>query len=90
MTKALHLDESDRKLILETKQKLDETTRLMEEPLETVEILADQELMKNIREGLEDVKAGRVKKLNRLLKEEATDQKQMRHENLPEIKPESP
>jgi PHD/YefM family antitoxin component YafN of YafNO toxin-antitoxin module len=28
---------------------------------ETIEILSDPEMMKNIREGLEDVKAGRVK-----------------------------
>jgi len=33
----------------------------MEELLETIEILSDSEMMKNIREGLEDVKAGRVK-----------------------------
>lgn len=71
MTKVVYLDESDRKLILETRQKLDETTRLMEELLETVDILADKEMMKNIRRGLEDIKAGRVKELHRLLKEEA-------------------
>jgi len=65
------LDEDDRKLILETRQKLEETTRLMEELLETVEILSDQDMMKAIREGLEDIKAGRVTELRRLLKEEA-------------------
>jgi PHD/YefM family antitoxin component YafN of YafNO toxin-antitoxin module len=71
MTKVVYLDENDRKLILETKQKLDEVTRLMEELMETVEILSDPEMMKNIREGLEDIKAGRVKELHSLLKEEA-------------------
>lgn len=71
MTKLVYLDENDRKLILETKQKLDEVTRLMEELMETVEILSDPEMMKNIREGLEDIKAGRVKELRSLLKEEA-------------------
>jgi PHD/YefM family antitoxin component YafN of YafNO toxin-antitoxin module len=71
MTKVVYLDENDRKLILETKQKLDEVTRLMEELMETVEILSDPEMMKNIREGLEDIKAGRVKELRSLLKEEA-------------------
>lgn len=71
MTKVVCLDENDRKLILETKQKLDEVTRLMEELMETVEILSDPEMMKNIWEGLEDIKAGRVKELRSLLKEEA-------------------
>jgi PHD/YefM family antitoxin component YafN of YafNO toxin-antitoxin module len=71
MTKVVHLDENDRKLILETSQKLDKVTKLMEELLETIEILSDPEMMKNIREGLEDVKAGRVKELHSLLKEEA-------------------
>jgi PHD/YefM family antitoxin component YafN of YafNO toxin-antitoxin module len=71
MTKVVHLDENDRKLILETRQKLDKVTKLMEELLETIEILSDPEMMKNIREGLEDVKAGRVKDLHSLLKEEA-------------------
>jgi PHD/YefM family antitoxin component YafN of YafNO toxin-antitoxin module len=71
MTKLVYLDENDRKLILETKQKLDEVRRLMEELMETVEILSDPEMMENIREGLEDIKAGRVKELRSLLKEEA-------------------
>jgi PHD/YefM family antitoxin component YafN of YafNO toxin-antitoxin module len=72
MTRSAYLDENDRKLILETRQKLDEVTKLMEELLETVEILGDPEMMKNIHEGLEDIKAGRVKELNTLLKEEAS------------------
>ena len=71
MTKVVFLDEDDRKLILETRQKLDEITKLMEELLETVEILSDLDMMENIREGLEDVKAGRVTPLRKLLKEEA-------------------
>jgi hypothetical protein len=72
MAKSAYLDENDRKLILETRQKLDEVTKLMEELLETVEILGDLEMMKNIHEGLEDIKAGRVKELHTLLKEEAS------------------
>ena len=72
MTKVVYLDD-DRKLILETRHKLDEVTKLMEELLETVEILNDPEMMKRISQGREDVKAGRVKEPNRLLKEE--DQK---------------
>ena len=72
MAKSAYLDENDRKLILETRQKLDEVTNLMDELLETVEILGDPEMMKNINEGKEDIKAGRVKDLDALLKEEAT------------------
>lgn len=71
MTKSAYLDDNDRRLILETRQKLDEVTKLMEELLETVEILGDPEMMKNIHEGTEDIKAGRVKELHSLLKEEA-------------------
>lgn len=71
MTKVVHLDENDRKLILETRQKLEETTKLMEELLETIEILSDPQMMKKIRMGQEDVKAGRVKELRSLLEEEA-------------------
>jgi len=72
MAKSAYLDENDRKLILETRQKLDEVTNLMDELLETVEILGDPEMMKNINEGKEDIKAGRVKDLHTILKEEAT------------------
>jgi len=71
MTKVVYLDESDKKLILETRQKLDEVTKLMEELLETIEILSDPQMMKKIRMGLEDIKAGKVKELHNLLKEEA-------------------
>jgi len=69
--KVLYLDDDDRKLLLETRQKLEEATRLMEELLETVEILSDPDMMGAIREGLEDIRAGRVTELRRLLKEEA-------------------
>jgi len=52
-------------------RKLEETTKLMEELLETVEILSDPDMMEAIREGLEDIRAGRVTELRKLLKEEA-------------------
>ncbi len=61
MFKAL-LTAEDRKLLLETK-------RLMEEVLETEEILADKELMTSIRRSREDVKAGRVTSLEQLKRE---------------------
>jgi hypothetical protein len=71
MAKVAYLDEEDRKLLSETKQKLDEATKLMGELLETIEVLSDPDMMKDIRKGLEDIKAGRVKELHKLLKEEA-------------------
>lgn len=70
MAKIECLDEEDRKLLLETKQKLDEATKLMEELMDTIEILSDPDMMKDIRQGIEDIKAGRVKELHSLLKEE--------------------
>ena len=64
MAKIECLDEEDRKLLLETKQKLDEATKLMSELMETVEILSDPAMMQSIREGQADIKAGRVKELH--------------------------
>ena len=63
MARTVHLDEEDRKLLAETKQKLDEATKLIGELMETFEILSDPEMVKAIKEGQEDIKAGRVKKL---------------------------
>jgi PHD/YefM family antitoxin component YafN of YafNO toxin-antitoxin module len=39
--------------------------------METIEILSDPKMMKDIQQGLADIKAGRVKMLRTLLKEEA-------------------
>jgi PHD/YefM family antitoxin component YafN of YafNO toxin-antitoxin module len=71
MAKIAYLDEEDRKLLTETKQKLDEATKLMGELMETIEVLSDPDMMKNIRQGLADIKTGRVKELRTLLKEES-------------------
>ncbi len=71
MAKTAYLDEEDRKLLSETKQKLDEATKLMSELMETLEVLSDGEMMKAIKQGRADVKAGRVKELRAILKEEA-------------------
>jgi len=43
----------------------------MSELMETMEILNDPKMMKAIQQGQEDIKAGRVKELRTLLKEEA-------------------
>ena len=71
MAKLACLDDEDRKLLAETKLKLDEATKLMAELMETIEILSDEDMMRTIRDGQEDIKAGRVKELRRVLKEEA-------------------
>jgi hypothetical protein len=71
MAKIAYLDEEDRKLLSETKQKLDEATKLMGELMETIEILSDPQMIKAIRQGLADIKAGRVRELYSLLREEA-------------------
>ena len=63
----MHLDEKDRKLLKVTKQKLDEATKLMSELIETLEVLTDKETLKKIRQGQEDIKAGRKKELHMLL-----------------------
>ena len=70
MAKTAFLNDEDRKLLIETNQKLDKATKLMEELLETAKILNDADMMKNIRQGQRDIKAGRVKELGKLLEEE--------------------
>ena len=70
MAKTAYLDEDDRKLLFETKQKLDEATKLMSELMETIDVLNDPEMMKALKQGQDDIKAGRVKDLRLLLKEE--------------------
>ena len=70
MAKPAYLDEDDRRLLFETKQKLDEATKLMSEIVETFDFLNDPEMMKAFTQGQDDIKAGRVKDLWSLLKEE--------------------
>ena len=71
MAKTSFLDEEDRKLLFETKQKLNEVTKLMSELIETLEVLIDPKMMKAIQQGQADINAGRVKELRKLPKEEA-------------------
>jgi hypothetical protein len=70
MAKTAYLDEDDRKLLCETKQKLDEATKLMSELMGTIDVLSDPEMMKAIKQGKDGIKTGRVKDLRSLLKEE--------------------
>jgi len=65
----LYLDKEDRELLLETRRRLEEATKLLDELIETLEILRDPDMMAAIRKGREDVKAGRVTELHELLRE---------------------
>jgi PHD/YefM family antitoxin component YafN of YafNO toxin-antitoxin module len=56
------LTDEDRALLLKV-------SGLLEEIIETLEILADEDTVKSIREAEEDVKAGRVRDYNEFLKE---------------------
>ena len=56
------LTDEDRTLLLKV-------SKLLEEPIETLEILEDEDTMKAIEEAEEDVKAGRIKDYNNLKKQ---------------------
>ena len=60
-SKALLTDE-DRALLLKV-------SSLLEEIIETLDILEDEDAMKSIREAEEDVKAGRVRGYNEFIEE---------------------
>ncbi len=61
MVKSILTDE-DRRLLLRVSE-------LLEEVLESFEILEDKETMEAIREAEEDVKAGRTRSYNRFVEE---------------------
>ncbi len=63
MAKMSFLDEEDRRLLFETKQKLEEATKLMGELMETLEVFGDPVMLKSIQRGQADINAGRVKEL---------------------------
>mgnify|MGYP000197395522 FL=1 len=56
------LTDEDRALLLKV-------SNLLEELIETFEILGDEEAMKSIKEAEDDVKAGRVRDYDEFLKE---------------------
>jgi len=56
------LTDEDRALLLKV-------SSLLEEIIETLEILEDEDAMKSIKEAEEDVKAGRVRGYNEFIKE---------------------
>ena len=53
----------------EDKELLRRVSELLEEILETLEVMADEELMRAIREAEEDVRAGRVRDYEELINE---------------------
>ncbi len=56
------LDEEDRRLLLRA-------IRLLEDILETLEVMGDRESMEAVREAEEDLKAGRVRSYDEFIKE---------------------
>ena len=56
------LTDEDRKLLLRV-------SRLLEEVLETLEVMSDKETVKAIREAEEDLKAGRVRGYDEFVEE---------------------
>jgi len=56
------LTDEDRALLLKV-------SSLLEEIIETLDILEDEDAMKSVKEAEEDVKAGRVRGYNEFLKE---------------------
>ena len=61
-TKSALLTDEDREL-------LRQVSKLLEELLETIEVLADEELMKAIQEAEEDVRAGRIRDYDEFINE---------------------
>ena len=62
MSKGMLLTDEDRALLLKV-------SNLLEELIETLEVLEDEETMKSIKKAEEDVKAGRVRDYDEFLKE---------------------
>ena len=62
MSKGMLLTDEDRALLLKV-------SNLLEELIETFEVLEDEETMKSIKEAEENVKAGRVRDYDEFLKE---------------------
>jgi len=53
----------------EDRELLRRVSELLEEVLETLEILADKELMRALQEAMEDLKAGRVRDYEEFIRE---------------------
>lgn len=56
-------------LTVEEKELLAEAARLMEELIETVEITDDEELVRDVNDALKEVKEGKIRPLDGLIKE---------------------
>ena len=62
MSKGMLLTDEDRALLLRV-------SNLLEELIETLEVLEDEETMKSIKKAEEDVKAGRVRDYDEFIRE---------------------
>jgi len=56
--------------LVELRERISKDLEMLDSIIETLEIMADGELMESIRRAEEDVKAGRVRPLEEFLKEE--------------------
>jgi len=56
--------------LVELRERISKDLEMLDSIIETLEIMADEELMESIRRAEEDVKAGRVRPLEEFLKEE--------------------
>ncbi len=55
--------------LVELRERISKDLEMLDSIIETLEIMADKELMESIRRAEEDVKAGRVRPLEEFLKE---------------------
>jgi RNA polymerase-interacting CarD/CdnL/TRCF family regulator len=56
-------------LTAEEKELLTKAANLMDELLETLEVMQDKELVKDLKNALKEVKEGKARPLNELIKE---------------------
>ncbi len=55
--------------LVELRERISKDLEMLDSIIETLEIMADKELMESIRRSEEDIKAGRVRPLEEFLKE---------------------
>jgi len=71
------LTEEDRKNLKIISEELPKVRQLLEELIETMEILSDEELMKSIRESEKDLREGRTLTYKQLLEELDINEKEI-------------
>ena len=69
--------EEDRKYLRTLAEEVPKLRAIIEELLETVEVLGDEDLLRSIRAGERDVRAGRMLGFKELLKELGLNEKEV-------------